>query len=62
MLELLAIIFVRGKRPDAETIKLAKSKNIPMLTTKYILFETCGRLYNCGLRGCIESVKDDTAR
>jgi len=62
MLELLAIIFVRGKRPDAETINLAKSKNIPMLTTKYILFETCGRLYNCGLRGCIESVKDDTAR
>jgi len=62
MLELLAIIFVRGKRPDAETINLAKSKNIPMLTTKYILFETCGRLYNCGLRGCIEIVKDDTAR
>jgi predicted transcriptional regulator len=60
MLELLGIVFVRGKRPDAET--LAKTKGIPMMTTKYIMFETCGRLYKNGLCGCIERVADDTAR
>jgi predicted transcriptional regulator len=62
MLELLGIVFVRGKRPDAETITLAKTKGIPMMTTKYIMFETCGRLYKNGLCGCIERVADDTAR
>jgi predicted transcriptional regulator len=62
MLELLGIVFVRGKRPDAETITLAKTKGIPMMTTKYIMFETCGRLYKNGLCGCIERVADDTDR
>jgi predicted transcriptional regulator len=56
MLELRGIVFVRGKKPDTETINLARSKNIPMLTTRYIMFETCGRLYQCGLTGCIECV------
>ena len=56
MLELRGIIFVRGKKPDAETITLARSKNIPMLTTRYLMFETCGRLYQRGLTGCIECV------
>ena len=56
MLELRGIVFVRGKKPDTETINLARSKNIPMLTTRYIMFETCGRLYQCGLTGSIECV------
>lgn len=56
MLELRGIVFVRGKKPDPETINLARSKNIPMLTTRYILFETCGRLYQHGLTGCLECV------
>ncbi len=54
MLELCGIVFVRGKKPDPETIALARNKHIPMLTTRYIMFETCGRLYQCGVRGCIE--------
>jgi predicted transcriptional regulator len=62
MLELLGIVFVRGKRPETETITLATAKGIPMMTTKYILFEACGRLYKKGLRGCIESIADDNAR
>ena len=56
MLELRGIVFVRGKKPDAETITLGRSKNIPMLTTRYLMFETCGRLYQRGLTGCIECV------
>ena len=34
-----AIIIVRGKKPNDETINLAKELKIPILTTKYILFE-----------------------
>ncbi|HOG48478.1 MAG TPA: DRTGG domain-containing protein [Anaerolineae bacterium] len=47
-----AIIFVRGKRPPRETIALAEEKGIPLLATRYTLYEACGRLYNAGLPGC----------
>ena len=48
---IVAICFVRGKMPQEETIMLAKEKNITLLTTKLLMFETCGRLYKKGLRG-----------
>ena len=52
MADLAAVCFVRGKRPDRETIKMADSKNIPLLTTPLPMFESCGRLYKKGLAGC----------
>jgi predicted transcriptional regulator len=45
-----AIIFCRGKRPDPDTIALAERKNIPLLVTTLSMFDTCGRLYEKGLR------------
>ncbi len=51
MLDLSAIVFVRGKMPPKETIELAKKINIPLLRTKYPMYEACGRLYSAGLRG-----------
>ena len=56
MLELIGILVVRGKKPDAETVKLAKTKGIPLMVTKYIMFESCGRLYQDGVVGCVECV------
>jgi len=47
-----AIVFVRGKRPDADTVALAKEKDLPLLVTDLRLYEACGRLYMHGLRGC----------
>ncbi len=47
----LAIVIVRGKRPDANFIKAAISYGIPVLTTRYSLFVACGKLYMEGLRG-----------
>jgi predicted transcriptional regulator len=57
-IDLGAIIFVRGKRPNEATLQLAIENQIPLLTTRYIMFETCGRLYQHGLRACIEQVKN----
>ncbi len=57
MADLAAICFVRGKKPDQETIEIAESKNIPLLTTHLLLFESCGRLHRKGLSGCSEYVK-----
>jgi predicted transcriptional regulator len=57
MADLAAVCFVRGKKPDQETIKMAESKNIPLLTTPVPMFESCGRLYKEGLPGCSEYKK-----
>ena len=46
-----AVVFVRGKRPDDNMIKLAKSHNLPVLLTRYSLFIASGRLYMSGLGG-----------
>lgn len=55
-LDLRVIVFVRGKRPAPDAIKLAKEKNIPLLATRYILFESCGRLFAAGMGGSIIKV------
>jgi predicted transcriptional regulator len=50
--EIKAVCFVRGKRPPAETIELAKKKGIPLLCTFLPMYESCGRLYGHDLPGC----------
>ncbi len=54
MADIAAVCFVRGKKPDEETIRLAKSKNIPLLMTQLPMFESCGQLHKNGLIGCSE--------
>ncbi|MDK2889255.1 MAG: hypothetical protein PWP72_2133 [Thermoanaerobacter sp.] len=50
MVEARAIVFVRGKRPREDVIGLAREKNLPLLATDMFLFESCGILYQAGLR------------
>jgi predicted transcriptional regulator len=47
-----AIVFVRGKIPPAETIALAEERGIPLIASRYTLFETSGRLFESGLPSC----------
>jgi len=55
MVEISAICFVRGKRPEETTIRLAEEKEIPLLCTELPMYETCGRLYRNGIPGCSEA-------
>jgi predicted transcriptional regulator len=48
---ILGIVFVRGKHPPAETIRLAEEMGIPLLSTRYTMYEACGLLYEAGLAG-----------
>ncbi len=50
--EIKAVCFVRGKRPQVETIELAINKGIPLLCTSLPMFESCGRLYSQNVPGC----------
>lgn len=52
MAGIVAIVFVRGKLPPPETVALAEEKGIPLLASKYTMYETCGRLYQAKLPSC----------
>jgi len=47
--DIRAIVFVRGKYPDPDTVLLANEENIPLVITDLGLFEACGILYQAGL-------------
>ncbi|NLM52256.1 MAG: hypothetical protein GX197_05495 [Firmicutes bacterium] len=49
MLDIKAVVLVRGKKPDATMLKMAAEKGITLLTTKESMFTSCGKLYNLGL-------------
>lgn len=51
MMDVFAIIFVRGKMPNKDILDLANKKNITIMTTNHILYTSCGLLYEKGLRG-----------
>jgi predicted transcriptional regulator len=43
--DLCGVVFVRGKKPGAEILALAKESKIPVLGTPLTMFEAAGRLY-----------------
>ncbi len=51
MMDIVCIIFVRGKQPDEQILKLADEKDIVILRTTHHMFTTCGILYQHGLLG-----------
>ena len=52
MADIVAICFVRGKKPPKETTELAAQSRLPLLATRLPMFEACGRLYRHGMKGC----------
>ena len=46
-----AVVFVRDKKPSQEIINMAKSEQIPILSSPFSMFVSCGRLYSNGLIG-----------
>ena len=47
--DVAAVVFARGKQPDAATIALANAEGIPLISSPFGLFELCGRLYQQGV-------------
>jgi len=54
--DLAGIVFVRGKRPGQDVIRLAIGKGIPLLITELPMFESCGILFKNGVKGCSKQV------
>ena len=49
--DLAGVVVVRGKRPPAEVVDLAREKGMPLLSTRLTMFEAAGVLYGAMPRG-----------
>ena len=49
MMDMHCIVFVRGKKPDQDTIRLAKERDIILIATSMPMFQACGLLYKNGV-------------
>ena len=50
MIDIKAVIFVKGRYPRSEAIRLASKMGLPVLLTSYSLTETRDILHQAGLR------------
>jgi len=48
--DIVAVVYLRGKTPVEAAISFAETNKIPLLTTKYGAFTSCGILYEKGIR------------
>ncbi len=51
MMDMVCIVFVRGKQPDETVLKLAIEREMVVMCTDETMFCACGLLYEQGLRG-----------
>ena len=58
MVDIKLVIFLRGKKPPPETLALARSCGISIMTTPHTMFRSCGILHAEKLRD-IQSQKRD---
>ena len=49
--EVGAVVIVRKKMPPQEVIDMAKKQGIPLISSPYSMFVSCGRLHACNLTG-----------
>ena len=51
MLDLKAIVFVRGKKPNDAVIELAKENEIALIASHHSMYTAAGILFGKGLKG-----------
>jgi len=59
ILNIIAVIFVRGKTPPDSLLEYARRLHIPVVTTRKTMFETCGLMYAGGARACRSKAVSD---
>ncbi len=55
MMDMVCIVFVRGKTPNEEMLELARERGLVIMTCGYRMFTACGLLYEGGLKGGCET-------
>jgi hypothetical protein len=54
VVDVQAILYVNGKRPDVQVLDLARARGLPLLSTTLTMYEACGRLHRSGLPASIK--------
>jgi predicted transcriptional regulator len=49
MADVAAVVIVRGKTPQPDLVALAEAEHVPLISSRYGMFELCGRLHRAGL-------------
>lgn len=49
MVDAVGVLFVKNKKPGADTLSLAIETGIPLIITRLGMFEACGKLYAAGV-------------
>ncbi len=52
VMDAVGVVFVGGKRPNADIITNVNHANIPLLSTPFLIYKCSGLLYGCGIEGC----------
>ena len=50
MMDMVCVVFVRGKVPEQALLDMAEQKDIVVMTTEKTMFYACGMLYDCGFK------------
>ncbi|MBR4410051.1 MAG: hypothetical protein IKV72_05230 [Firmicutes bacterium] len=50
MMDIMCLVFVRGKEPTEAMIKLAEERSIVLMSTDKRMFTACGILHDAGLK------------
>ena len=54
MLDLMCVVFIRGKRPTEEMLEMAQEEGMTVMATQLGMYTACGKLYTAGdLKGCM---------
>ena len=49
MLDIVCLIFVRGKKPDESMLEMARERDLIVMATGHRMFSACGMPYEAGL-------------
>lgn len=50
MVDAAGVLFVKNKQPEDDAIRLASELGIPLIVTRFGMFEACGRLFAAGIK------------
>ena len=51
MMDIICLVFVRGKMPDEDMLAMARRKDMVVLSTNLRMYRACGLLWEAGLQG-----------
>lgn len=58
MMDMVCVVFVRGKAPTPEIIELARESGIVLMRSSLRAYEACGILYSAGLGSEIHTAEE----